>query len=93
MLTAPKLQGRSITDLQFDRTDRLWVGTLNGLFRVNPVSGAIDGQIAANLPSIRVLSLSVGTAGKLWVGTSEGLAWVSMQTFRTGIHQTFTSIR
>jgi ligand-binding sensor domain-containing protein len=93
MLTAPKLQGRSITDLQFDRTDRLWVGTLNGLFRVNPVNGAIDGQIVANLPSIRVLSLSVGTAGKLWVGTSEGLAWVSMQTFHTGIHQTFTSIR
>lgn len=88
--TVDRLSGRSITALRFDRTDRLWAGTSNGLFRVNPVNGAVDGEIIAKLPSSRVVSLSPDAGGKLWVGTSQGLAWVSMQTFRTEVHNTFS---
>ncbi|WP_421657718.1 ligand-binding sensor domain-containing protein [Leptothermofonsia sp. ETS-13] len=88
--TIDALNGRSVTALRFDRTDRLWVGTVNGLLRLNPTSGQVDGRIATNLPSSHIVALFPDVGGKLWVGTSQGLAWVSMQTFQTGIHNTFS---
>ncbi len=88
--TIDALNGRSVTAVRFDRTDRLWVGTMNGLLRLNPVNGQVEGRIATNLPSSHIVALFPDAGGKLWVGTSQGLAWVSMQTFRTGIHNTFS---
>jgi ligand-binding sensor domain-containing protein len=32
------------------------------------------------LPSSRILELSPDTGNKVWVGTSEGLGWVSLTT-------------
>jgi ligand-binding sensor domain-containing protein len=87
--TPPGIQGRNITSLQMDRTERLWVGSSNGLWRLNVTNGAVEGEVAANLPSRQIVSLAADSGGKLWVGTSEGLAWVSMQTFRVGGHDTF----
>lgn len=86
-----QLQGRNVTALHFDRMSSIWVGTTNGLLRVNPFNGATGGEIT-NLPSGRIFSLSPDTGGKLWVGTSEGLAWVNTTTFKGQPHQTFRSV-
>jgi ligand-binding sensor domain-containing protein len=43
------------------------------------------GQIAG-LPSSRVLALSADTGNKVWVGTTEGLAWVSLNDYRSRIY-------
>lgn len=86
-----QLQGRNVTALHFDRINSIWVGTTNGLLRVNPFNGATGGEIT-NLPSGRIFSLSPDTGGKLWVGTGEGLAWVNTKTFKGQPHQTFRSV-
>lgn len=87
-----QLRGRNITALHFDSLSSVWVGTTTGLLRVNPFNGATGGEIP-NLPSSRVLTLAPEAGGKLWVGTSEGLAWVNTTTFKGYPHQTFRSVR
>ncbi|MBL1173493.1 ligand-binding sensor domain-containing protein [Pantanalinema sp. GBBB05] len=87
-----QLQGRNITALRFDKTNRLWVGTGNGLVRVNPANGAVEGEIS-NLPSAQIFSLAADTGNKLWVGTGQGLAWVSMSTYQIGVHNTFFPVK
>lgn len=87
--TVTSLKGQNVMTIRFDAVNRLWVGTAtNGLVRVNPFNGAIDGEIA-RLPSRRVYALATDVGNKLWVGTSEGLAWVSLTTYQVGTHNTF----
>jgi ligand-binding sensor domain-containing protein len=84
------MRGRNVTALQFDAdSGDLWVGTDQGLFLINPFNGAIKEQIT-DLPSGNILSLSANTGNKLWVGTSEGLAWVSRNRNEARSHWTFT---
>ncbi|MCG8362137.1 MAG: transcriptional regulator, partial [Pseudanabaenales cyanobacterium] len=66
------------------------VGTQVGLLKLNPYNGEIIGEVP-NLPSGRILALSPNTGNKVWVGTSEGLAWVSMTTGRAAPHGAFVS--
>ena len=84
--TVKSLEGQDILSFRFDRVGSAWVGTDQGLVRLNPYNGAVLGQIAG-LPSSRVLALSVDTGNKLWVGTTEGLAWVSMSDYRSRIYR------
>jgi ligand-binding sensor domain-containing protein len=58
------------------------------LLKLKADSGAVLGQIP-NLPSSSVLSLSPDTGNKLWVGTTEGLAWVSLTTGQVRPHFAF----
>ncbi|NEO23349.1 MAG: transcriptional regulator, partial [Moorea sp. SIO4A5] len=51
-----------------------------------------SGEVLAKLgklPSSRILALAPNTGNKLWIGTSEGLAWVSMTTGRIEPHLGF----
>ncbi len=54
------------------RPDGLWFGTFGGgLHRLHE-----DGRITRHLPAATVLSLETDAAGRLWVGTTDGLlAW------------------
>ena len=60
---------------RFAKDGSVWVGTTNGLLRLNPNTGAVLDQVTG-LPSSRVLTLAPDIGNKLWVGTSEGLAWL-----------------
>ncbi len=58
-----------------DAAGYLWLATDQGLWRVNPRTGATRGwREAEGLPSACVFSLLPDAAGMLWVGTSAGLA-------------------
>ncbi|HEY9704853.1 MAG TPA: transcriptional regulator, partial [Allocoleopsis sp.] len=70
---------RSVSSIRFAQDNTVWVGTENGLLKLNPYNGAVLGRVN-NLPSDKIMSLSADTGDKLWVGTSEGLAWVSLKT-------------
>jgi ligand-binding sensor domain-containing protein len=59
------------------------------LLKLKPDSGAVLGEVP-DLPSSRVLVLSPDTGNKLWVGTTEGLAWVSQTTGQVRPHLAFT---
>ncbi len=67
----------------------IWVGTDAGLARYEPraaqwrvyqakTAGTPGAQ--AGLPSNRVCALLIDTAGRLWVGTMRGLAWLDITT-------------
>ena len=66
------------------------MGTESGLFKLNPYNGAIVSRVP-NLPSGNVLSIATDVSDKLWVGTTEGLAWVSLTTGRAVAHREFTN--
>ena len=83
-----EMRGKSVTSIDFAKTQSLWVGTENGLFKLNPYNGAIVSRVP-NLPSAHVLSLATDVSDKLWVGTTEGLAWVSLTTGRANVHEAF----
>jgi ligand-binding sensor domain-containing protein len=74
--------------VRFALDGTVWVGTDNGLLKLKADSGEVLGQVA-NLPSSNILSLSPDTGNKLWVGTKEGLAWVSLTTGLARPHYAF----
>ncbi len=76
--------------IAFDANRNLWVGTRDGLLKLNPYNGAVVGRVP-NLPSEHVLSISPDTGNKIWVGTTEGLAWVSTMTGRGTPHGSIVS--
>nr|WP_240451240.1 EAL domain-containing protein [Wenzhouxiangella sp. XN201] len=59
---------------------RIWLGTNQGLFRLNPASGEREhwrheAERSDSLPSSSILSLLVDSSGRLWIGTPvDGLA-------------------
>ncbi|MBN1129195.1 MAG: hypothetical protein JXA71_09430, partial [Chitinispirillaceae bacterium] len=63
----------SITAMAMDESDRLWVGTLNGLWRCSESKWSrttvIDG-----LPSNSITAIAIGAYGDMVVGTDAGLA-------------------
>jgi ligand-binding sensor domain-containing protein len=74
--------------VRFAQDGSVWVGTDNGLLKLKPENGAVLGQIP-DLPSSSILSLSPDTGNKLWVGTKEGLVWVSLTTGQVRPHFAF----
>ncbi|MEO1035710.1 MAG: ATP-binding protein [Pseudomonadota bacterium] len=57
-----------------DREQRVYVGTLDGLYRETSAgSDEFDAVAPATLGELRVYALRIGPTGKLWVGTHRGL--------------------
>lgn len=63
----------SITTLLIDRSERLWVGTPNGLWRYHESKWSVFSTVD-NLPSNLITSLALGPAGEIAVGTNNGCA-------------------
>jgi ligand-binding sensor domain-containing protein len=80
------LRGKSVTALQFDSLGFLWAGTDSGLYVINRYNGAVVNEIPG-LPSGHVLDISTNTGNKAWIGTDEGLAWVSLNSGRARPHR------
>lgn len=60
-----------------DREGMMWVGTMDGLQRLNPDDGSL---VSVSVPGDVVRSLEVGSDGTLWVGTYEGLYYLDHST-------------
>ncbi|MEO0686929.1 MAG: two-component regulator propeller domain-containing protein, partial [Cyanobacteria bacterium J06649_11] len=84
-----RLRGKNVTSISFAKDKSVWVGTDNGLLRLNPYNGAVLDRVAG-LPSSRIISIAPDVGNKLWVGTSEGLAWLMPTMERAQPHLAFT---
>ena len=79
------LPNNSIRSIAEDHDDNLWLGTRNGLVRMNKRTGEFK---TFNLPSESqriIYTLFVSKDGTLWVGTDEGLTYFNAkkETFYT----------
>ncbi|MHC5832347.1 MAG: two-component regulator propeller domain-containing protein, partial [Nostoc sp.] len=76
IISRVSLPSIAIGALAQDKVGRLWVGSSEGLIRVDPRTNEITAQNLF-LPSKRVLSLLLDKRGYLWTGTDNGLALIS----------------
>ncbi|WP_295992134.1 two-component regulator propeller domain-containing protein, partial [Rugamonas sp.] len=73
------LSHSAVTALSGDAQGNIWIGTVEGLDRLDPVSGTIthyrhDPRRDDSLPDNRIRSLTVARDGALWIGSMSGLA-------------------
>jgi diguanylate cyclase (GGDEF)-like protein len=72
--------GVLINRVLLDSQDRLWLATEGkGLYRQNPDGSRIVLQQTDGLPSDQVHSLLEDQAGRIWIGTSDGLVFLDQQ--------------
>lgn len=87
----------SITVLKLDASERLWVGTNNGLWRYNNVSW-ISYTMMDGLPSNRIQGIALGPHQQIAVATDQGVAlhaggeWTSYSENEGLIDNNITSI-
>lgn len=77
----------SVTALLLDNTDRIWVGTPNGLWRYNRNEWKQYSK-ADGLPSNRITALAISSKNDIAIGTDNGLAVLSS----TGNWETYDTI-
>jgi len=64
---------RTVNALAVDREQHLWVGTPDGLFRLDLRALAAPAQAVAGLPDPFVTSIHVARSGMIWITTRTGL--------------------
>lgn len=57
--------------LQRDYTGSLWVGSRQGLSRINPETGRVMATVP--VPNLFIDSMAQDKVGRIWLGTPEGL--------------------
>jgi signal transduction histidine kinase len=72
-----------------DATGTLWLGTLAGLCRYDPVTGRSEAVHVPGRTIARVDTIHVGADGRLWLGSSDGQPPLSMFDPRTGDYRAF----
>ncbi|HEX3018904.1 MAG TPA: PorV/PorQ family protein [Chitinispirillaceae bacterium] len=77
----------SVSALLMDNSDRIWVGTANGLWRYNREEWKLF-SVKDGLPSNKVKSIALSSKGDVAVGTDNGLAILSS----TGNWKTYDTI-
>lgn len=86
-----KINGKSypkttVTCLVEDTMGMIWIGTYEtGLIRFDPVTEqmevfSFDKNNKETIPNNFVTSLALGKDQKLWIGTSEGMAWLDLKS-------------
>ncbi len=65
---------RTVNALAIDRRGRLWIGTMDGLYRRDPDGSTRAFTAADGLPNTSIMALLEDRDGSLWVGTRIGLA-------------------
>ena len=67
----PLAEDYKVGALQRDYTGSLWVGSRQGLSRINPETGVIMAKVA--VPNRFIEAMAQDKVGRIWVGTPEGL--------------------
>ncbi|EKQ71027.1 beta-propeller domain-containing protein [Leptolyngbyaceae cyanobacterium JSC-12] len=67
-----------VSALQPDSQGALWVGSWQGLAKINPSTGRILNRVS--LPNQTVGAITQDKSGRIWVGTYEGLARIDPKT-------------
>jgi ligand-binding sensor domain-containing protein/tRNA A-37 threonylcarbamoyl transferase component Bud32 len=89
-----------VMDIHEDRSRILWIGSDNGLFRFDPLSGVFRAYRQKHgLASNKIYGILEDDSGNLWISTSNGLSRFNPQTgefknfdFRDGLqHNTFNA--
>jgi ligand-binding sensor domain-containing protein len=90
LLPCPRSEGWpqiSVWAFHQDQHGTLWIGTADGLFQIEPRSSSAQARTAGavfrvtrhavenGLPSNDIRALAEGQGGRLWIGTSHGLAF------------------
>ena len=70
----PITQNYQVGALQADYTGSLWVGSHQGLARIDPETGRIQSQVA--VPNRFIDAMTQDKVGRIWLGTPEGLVRV-----------------
>lgn len=75
--TEDGLPENSATAMVQTQDGYLWFGTFNGLVRFNGVEfQTFDRSNSPGLPGVAIINLHADRAGRLWVSTEFGLAWL-----------------
>ncbi|MDP3469751.1 MAG: two-component regulator propeller domain-containing protein [Daejeonella sp.] len=68
------LTDNQINALSIDKNDVKWLGTANGLIRINAESWDSFNSANSLLPSNNIRAITVTDQGMVWVGTDKGIA-------------------
>jgi ligand-binding sensor domain-containing protein len=68
------LPDNQINSIVIDRHDTKWLGTANGLVRIQNLEWTVFNSKNSGLPADYVSTLAVEENGTLWIGTDKGLA-------------------
>jgi len=74
----PVAEQPGIYGMSFDRMSRLWLGSDNGLFCLEPDGAATRYDRRHGLPSDEVWAVSVDSFGLLWVGSDAGAVYADL---------------
>jgi ligand-binding sensor domain-containing protein/signal transduction histidine kinase len=78
-----------VSAVHIDRRNRLWIGTFNGLDRVDPVTGRMTRYSEANgLASTGISCILEDASGNLWMSTTQGISKFNPDT---GFFQNFSA--
>ena len=72
--SSPIAQDYQVGALQEDFTGSLWVGSHQGLSRIDPETGRVIAEVA--VPNRFIDAMSQDKVGRIWLGTPEGLVRV-----------------
>ncbi|WP_158824851.1 ligand-binding sensor domain-containing protein [Mucilaginibacter lacusdianchii] len=68
------LNSNQVNAIAIDKNDVKWIGTANGLYRLNGGKWTTFTPANSQLPSANIQALATEANGSLWVGTDKGIA-------------------
>jgi ligand-binding sensor domain-containing protein len=73
------IEGKRIQDLLIDKSGKLWIASIQGLFVYDGISWR---SLTSNLPSENVIALDEDPYGNIWIATLNALAKYNGNTFQ-----------
>lgn len=68
------LPNNQVNAIVIDKNDNKWLGTSNGLVKIDGESWTVFNTSNTPLPSSTIRVVAIGNEGAIWVGTDQGLA-------------------
>lgn len=89
-----KLPDKDVYSLAYDLNNDIWIGTLNGLYKLNEKEGIVTEADIRKLSSLQILYLTVDRNNRLWIGGDKSLACLSIEENRLiEFNETFQQIK
>ncbi len=89
-----KLPDKDVYSLVYDLHNDIWIGTLNGLYKLNEKNDIVTEIDISSLSSLQILYLTVDRNNRLWIGGDKSLACLSIEENRLiEFNDTFQQIK